>query len=125
MAGYYFVNDKLWKGVYIFSETHTNKNKYIEDYLSITKILKKKYGDPTETDVLWSNDLYKNDYSDWGFSVSMGYTTFYSQWKTENTSISIILSGNNYKLSHKLAYESTIYSAEFEESKNQENLDDF
>tara|TARA_Y100000591_G_scaffold332027_1_gene367895 strand:+ start:236 stop:907 length:672 start_codon:yes stop_codon:yes gene_type:complete len=125
MTGYYFVNDKLWKGVYIFSESHTNKNQYINDYNSITAILKKKYGEPTVTDVLWSNDLYKDDYSSWGFSVSLGYTTFYSQWKTDNTAISLILSGNNYKFDHKLSYESTIYSADFEEIQNQENLNDF
>ena len=59
MAGYYFVNDKLWKGVYIFGNSQQKSTLKLPFHNENSK---KKYGDPTETDVLWSNDLYKNDF---------------------------------------------------------------
>lgn len=58
---YNFLQDKLYSSIYIFNGTHTNKNDYIYDYENLKEILIKKYGKPKADEIVWKNDLYKND----------------------------------------------------------------
>ncbi|ODS30070.1 MAG: hypothetical protein SCARUB_04823 [Candidatus Scalindua rubra] len=104
LIGYYFVNGKLWKGAYIFSETHSNRNMFITDYSSIKNILIEKYGEPIEDNVNWLNDLYADDTSQYGFAVSLGHLNFYCSWEIGDTKIQMVLSGENYDISHRLEY---------------------
>jgi len=104
LIAYVFVDDQLWKGTYIFSEKHSNRNKYLEDYSKIKNILIDKYGEPSDENVHWSNDLYAEDQSQYGFAVSMGHLSFYSTWEIGETVISVTLTGDNYKIDHKVEY---------------------
>jgi|TARA_B100001971_G_scaffold183189_1_gene180991 hypothetical protein len=104
LIGYYFVNGKLWKGAYIFSETHSNTNMFITDYNSIKDILIEKYGEPIKDNVNWLNDLYADDTSEYGFAVSLGHLNFYCSWEIGDTKIQMVLSGENYDISHRLEY---------------------
>jgi len=104
LIGYYFVNNKLWKAAYIFSETHSNRNLFIEDYGIIKNILIEKYGEPINDNINWSNDLYSDDPSQFGFAVSLGYLSLNCGWQIGDTIIQMVLDGDNYKISHILSY---------------------
>ena len=125
LIGYYFINNKLWKGAYIFSETHSNRNGFIIDYESIKTILTEKYGEPKEENVLWLNDLYKDDYSQFGFAVSLGHLTYYCSWQVGETNINMILSGENYKINHRLDYENESLKILAREKQKKESKDEF
>lgn len=104
LVTYVFVNDKLYKGKYVFVEEHSNRNDYISDYESIKKILVKKYGEPKESNTIWKNVLYRDDYQDWGMALSIGHLVFYSEWETATTDISLTMHGDNYKISFEAEY---------------------
>jgi hypothetical protein len=94
---YIFAENKLVRAKYVFTPEHTNKNDFIVDYKSVKDGLAKKYGEPKSDDTNWRNDLYKDDYSNWGFAISLGHLMYFAEWETESTEISLILSGENYK----------------------------
>ena len=102
-------NDKVYTAFYSFTETHTNKNKYIDDYDSLVSTLTEKYGKPIKNTSVWSDDLYKDSPSDYGFAVSLGHLIYASNWETDTTSIIHGLTGDNYKISHNLYYQSKTY----------------
>jgi len=98
LIAYIFTDSKLVRAKYVFLPDHTNKNDYIVDYKNVKETLTDKYGVPKSDDSYWRNDLYKSDYSEWGFAVSLGHLTYSADWETESTEISLILSGENYKI---------------------------
>lgn len=124
-AIYIFAGNKLTRGKYLITENHSNKNDYISDYNSLNELLKKKYGEPTENQTYWKNDLYKDDYSDWGFAVSLGHLLYYSTYKNSNTEITIMLSGDNYEIENVIEYTSTSLGKVEEELRTKEDLDNF
>ena len=104
---YSFLEDKLYNSGYFFTGKHTNKNLYIDDYEELKETLTKKYGKP-KMDIpgLWKNDLYKDDKSHWGMAISVGHLAYGNSWETPNTKISLMLSGDNYKIQLVLSYTS-------------------
>ena len=54
----------------------------------------------------WKNDLYKDDYSKWGFAVSYGHYVKYASWETDKTEVDISLSGENFSVRHSIDYTS-------------------
>jgi len=76
LVAYFFVDNQLVRARYVLVESHTNKNDFITDYNDFKKILTKKYGKPKQDETLWKNDLYKDDYSDWGTAISMGHLVY-------------------------------------------------
>lgn len=120
LIAYIFVDDKLVRAKYIFTEKHSNKTDYINDYSSIQKILNKKYGKSAGDETYWKNDLYKDDYQDWGMALAVGHLTKYSNWKVSDTEVWLSINGDNYKISHSVEY-SSIKLAGLESAKSEEN----
>lgn len=104
----YQFNDKgqLCQAMYMLDKVYTNKNSYIEDYLLVKNDLISKYGNPTDDAVLWLNDLFKDDYQDWGLAVSVGHLRYQTKWYTDNTEIDNLLTGNDYKIDLAISYKS-------------------
>lgn len=124
-AIYIFVGDKLTRGKYLITETHSNKNDYISDYKKLNGLLNKKYNEPIENEIFWKNDLYKNDYPQWGFAISIGHLIYYSKYKTSNTEINIMLSGDNYEINNSIEYKSIELEKLEKETINNELLNNF
>ena len=98
--------------------------KNIKDYKNIKKLLIKKYGAPKEEGKYWSDDLYKDDKSDYGFAVSVGDLAYAARWQTEKTGIVTTLDGGNYEIDHIIVYSGKIEAAkEAEKSKEENTLD--
>ena len=119
--GYYFVEDKLYSTRYIFNDKHSNKNDYVSDFKKINEILIDKYGEPDDTDTIWKNDLYKNRPQDYGLAVSIGHLVYYSSWKNDETTITLLLSGNNYKIQHNVQYVSKSLKSLVEKASEKKN----
>ena len=105
-VAYFFVDNQLVRARYVLAESHTNKNDFITDYNDFKEILTKKYGKPKQDETFWRNDLYKDDYSDWGTAISLGHLIYLSSWETQDTEINNMLMGENYDISCIVEYSS-------------------
>jgi len=103
---YSFVENRLTEANYVFKHTHTNKNGYIDDYGRLKEILIKKYGEPVKDKIIWENDVFKDSKQDWGTAISVGYLWYGVYWETPITEISMILTGDNFKISLGILYRS-------------------
>lgn len=119
-----FIDDKLFRVRYIFSEDHSDDESYVTDFYQIKKILDDKYG-AKKADMTWLNDLYQDDVNKRGFAVSAGHLIIMTRRENEKTSIDHILSGDNFKVKHMLEYNSKDYAHLFENKKKQKNTKDF
>ncbi len=69
--------------------------------------------------------MYKEDYSQWGFAVSLGHLTYYSSWETERTSVFFVLNGENYDLETVIEYSSKELSAVEDKMRDDVALSNF
>jgi len=122
---YTFIEGKLVRGSYTFTKTHTNKNDYISDYNDLKETLIKKYGKPIKDTHIWKNDLFRNDYQQWGFAISLGHLVYKATWEKSNTNILLILCGDNYEITHTLFYYSKELENLEEKAKEKKTLDEF
>ncbi len=99
-----FAGNKLIKTKYIFLGKHKHESQYIGDYKKIKDWLTQMHGMPVGSNVTWRNDLYKEDYSNWGLAVSLGHLEYSSLWKNQEMEIFLTLSGGNNKLSLRAEY---------------------
>ena len=114
--GYYFLDDVLVRGGYVFKESHSNKNEYINDYNKLKEILTRKYSSPIRSESIWYKDLFKNRPQDYGTAVSMGHLGFQSDWETDRTLIRLTLKRDNFDLSIGLVYFSKIHKELFDKA---------
>lgn len=121
---YFFTNNVLTTGRYYFIEEHTNDNDFLSDFNNMSELLVKKYGEPSEAESYWKDDLYKDDYSSWGFAVSLGDYVRYSEWKSDKTEVYMELSGENYSISHFIDYTSIDLKDMKESAMTQDALND-
>ena len=108
---YYFTENKLTRCGYLFVETYLNKNHHIDNFKRIKKSVSKKYGSPEFDKKKWSQDLFKDDPSNYGQAVAIGHLEYVASWETEETELWLLLNGENFEVTHMLDY----YSKEFEE----------
>jgi hypothetical protein len=104
---FYFTQAQLTAVAVILNEAHTNRNAYLAEYQFLKQQLTKKYGDPTEDESRWLNDLYQDDPDEYGFAVSLGHLTLLSKWETKGTEIELSCSGKNFKISNRIQYASS------------------
>ncbi len=105
-----FYQNKLCAGYYLFTVKHSNQNLYINDYKKIADAITEKYGKPTRDDEDWSDELYKDDPSHYGFAVSLGHLTYFSSWHDHKGNLIYLnLSGDNYTVNLGVIYRDNIY----------------
>ena len=123
LVAYIFVQNKLVRSKYIITEKHTNANDFIYDYKKLKEALTQKYGTPDDDETFWKNDLYKDDYEDWGMALKIGHLVYISNWKTPDTEISLVLSGENYDIDLQIEYFSKKLEALEDQKAEQEKMD--
>lgn len=125
IIAYFFVDNQLVRTRYVLEESHTNKNDFIGDYNNFKEILSKKYGKPNQDEIFWKNELYKDDYSDWGTAISLGHLSYLSKWETQDTEIANMLWGENYKILCIVEYSSKNLKEIEEKAKEKKALGEF
>ena len=103
---YLFVYDKLVRAKYVIAEEHSNKSDYLSDFDTLHESLTKKYGKASSDDVYWKNDLYKDNYQEWGMAVAVGHLAKFSKWEVQGTTIIEYISGDNFDISLGIEYSS-------------------
>lgn len=121
-VSYAFVNNKLTMGYYSFKIEHTNKNDYIDDYKNIISLLTDKYGSPFKDVPIWKNSLYKEDFDNYGFAVSIGHLSYNSIWFKAKTNIAVSLHGDNNEIKLDVIYISKQYENLMDGNFNSEDL---
>jgi hypothetical protein len=106
MIGYIFAQGKLVRASYVSEVRHTNSNAFIDDFKTIGSILSEKYGKPESDDVVWLDDLYKDDPDNWGMAVSAGHLVYEAVWRTKTTKILEKLKGDNFEVTLIVQYTS-------------------
>jgi len=101
---YIFVNDKLSKAVMLIEQPHVDPELYYSDYENLKKYLSPIYRNQVFERCNWTNEIYKNDRSKWGFAVSIGFLTCQTQWKNARTAITLEISGGNHEISTRIEY---------------------
>jgi hypothetical protein len=131
---YNFHNDSFYLSTYLFKKEHkSNRNGFIDDYNNIKKLLTKKYGKesfPFGKEYWWKNDLYQDDYEDWGMALAIGHlqvTTAYSSKANNGNDMELRhgLTGSNYSISHVVMYYDIKLSEIANNAKEESSLDDF
>jgi hypothetical protein len=101
---YGFDNGELSNGMYMFEAEHNNGNAYIDDFTDLKDQLIDLYGQPIVYELLWTDDLFKNDPQNYGVAVSYGHLSYLATWETESTQLTLHLHGDNHDTSLTLIY---------------------
>jgi hypothetical protein len=107
LVGYYFAENKLVEGRYIFVNEHSNPTLFIDDYHEIDSSIQEKYGTPSEKDTIWRDELYKSKPAEWGMAVQVGHLAFQTMWNLKDCSIIHLLKGDNFAANHAVDYQCT------------------
>ena len=105
LAFYYFNNDRLYQGVYLLDEKYINENNFYEKYLEVKKILTSKYGEPQKVIKHRSKDLWDKA-NEIGMAIQTGEYQEYSFWETKNSTITLIIEGENFNSKLTIRYNS-------------------
>jgi len=106
--GYFFAENKLVQGRYVFLQEHSNRTLFIDDYNKVKNSLIEKYGKPGTDNIIWRNNLYKDDPGEWGMAIAVGHLIYASKWKTADMEINLQLFGDNHKITFILDYQSML-----------------
>jgi hypothetical protein len=121
LAGYVFINNKLVRGKYILTEKHANDNRYLDDYLSLKKLLTEKYGKPAEDEVLWQDNVYKNRPDSYGTAIGAERLSLFAVWKTAGEEITLFIRGKNFDIRVAVEYKSLRLQHEADKKKAEED----
>lgn len=124
LVAYYIIDDILYKARYVINEDYTNRNQYLDDYKSISAILSTKYGYQSIY-YDWSDDLYKDDLTEYGFAVSLGHLKLGTNFDDDLTSIFHLLKGNDYEISHIIEYTSKEHGSLEDDLTKKKLMNDF
>jgi hypothetical protein len=103
-AIYLFIGDQLVRGKYIVVDEYQNQTNYLTAYDELKDFVSKKYGTPDGDVTYWMNDLYKDDYSEWGMAVGCGHLSKFANWGTLESKISLSLTGENFDIQLAVEY---------------------
>lgn len=103
-AYYFFNNESLYKGGYAIINNYVDETKHIDDFMALKSLLTEKYGQPHTDDVVWLDDLWKENSADWGIALISGDLQYTARWSVETTDITLSLSGENYSINFLLIY---------------------
>ena len=121
---YNFIDNKCVSSRYMIQVEHANKTIFVDDYKKLKGLLIKVYGNPIEDEIIWKDDLYKDDESEYGMAISIGDLFYYSNWENDKTLIQLELGGDNYKVDHFIIYyDSKEYSGLSQEKKAEEDTE--
>lgn len=95
IEGYEFHHDSLVRGRYVLLQRPVNGlNEFIEYYRTLKEMLTAEYGNPTNDQTVWENDLYQPVPAYWGVAVLIGHLHYHAAWETPEGTITLELTGN-------------------------------
>lgn len=104
LAVYVFVRGQFVRGKYLLLEDYQNLTSHLSDFEELKALVIKKYGAPIKDQTFWTNDLYKDDYSEWGMAVACGHLSKFTDWETAESKINLGLYGENFNVTVSVEY---------------------
>lgn len=101
---YSFINGSLASGAYIATQQHTHRPQHISEYKTVEALLTAKYGAPSRSKTVWHDSTFKHQPDQWGTALALGHLTMGSQWTADDTEISMLLSGGDFKVTLTVLY---------------------
>jgi hypothetical protein len=97
LEGYEFRHESLVRGQYILLQRPVNGlNEFIEYYQKLKELLTTTYGNPTNDQTVWDNDLYQPVPDYWGVAVLIGHLHYHAAWGTADGTITLELTSNRH-----------------------------
>jgi len=103
---YYFTNNQLYQGVYVFAENFVNENNFYMKYKDLFTILQEKYGEPREIIKNRSREVW-NDENEIGLAIQYGEYVEFAVWQTTTSEIVLTIEGENYQSKISVRYRTT------------------
>ena len=97
LEGYEFRHESLVRGQYILLQRPLNGlNEFIGYYRTLKEQISATYGNPTNDQTVWDNDLYQPVPDYWGIAVLIGHLHYHAAWETADGTITFELTGNRH-----------------------------
>jgi len=122
LLAYKFVTDKLVSTKYVLKEKYVSENSHLLDHSTLKGLLTKKYGRPIDEKTYWTRELYKDDPGRYGFAVSIGDLSYFTNWENKETEIALACYGENYSCNVIIEYHSKKHKKLAENSASEKNL---
>ena len=119
MVGFDFVKDKLYLVFIGIQVKTTNKDLYIGKFDKFEELLIKKYGKPDQRARRGSTNSFTSDVD----AISMGEGVYFDTWKTLESEVSLLLTGDNFELNLGIRYQSIELGKEKEKLDKEKSLD--
>lgn len=95
---YILAHDKLVRAEYSVTVEHSSKTEYLSDFHSLVTSLTEKYGNPSNENTYWQDDLKKDDQAQNDASDVKGRLNKYTTWITATSSIVLYLTGDSSEI---------------------------
>jgi len=122
---YLFVQNKLIGSSYKLEDNYLNPEHFIVTYQKFKDALTQKYGPAQKDEIVWLNDVYRNQRRKRGLALSLGHVEYHTSWETPDTMISCRLKERNYYVECLVEYWSKELSVLQQKLKNEEKIDPF
>jgi hypothetical protein len=114
---YFFDNDNLWGGLYVFKVQHTDANDYFPEFDNIRKFIVERYGNPDIVADFWINEEALSRYPMMTDAIVIGQAIRVGKWIGEDSLIVLLLGKDKEIIRLCLGYSSYEYGAFKEMSK--------
>jgi hypothetical protein len=119
MVGFLFVNDKLYKALIMAQIATSNNSTYINAFNKFEELLTQKYGKPKQKIRNGSTNQFMDD----AMAISTGVGGYADTWMTPESTIMLMLKGDNYRLSLAIMYQSNELSKEADVIEKKKSID--
>lgn len=104
---YQFTEGRLTRANYVFKATHYIPATYIDDFDRVQEILVRNYGEPNAQGVRYHLPA-QDVFPELSYAIIRGELELYSEWHTDRTSITHVLSGEDFRALHGVIYASNL-----------------
>ncbi len=109
---YTFNQNKLFEGGYYISNIYTSAGQYISAYNALKSELNKKYGTPSEDEIINFEQDSLIEMAGASRALEYGYVAYRARWETSTTNIMLGMMSENYEVCIVLNYTDKNYTDE-------------
>ena len=104
---------ELFQAGYEASAEHSDRNKYVEEFNQLNRLLRKRYTESEAPMQIWNNRLFENNQDNRGRAVASGHLVYKWSYEAGNTRIRHELSNDKRRrIAHILTYEAIVDAAD-------------
>ena len=94
---YRFRDDELWQVRYLNRALYEDPGRYLDDYDHLKAHLIEHFGEPDETDAVWTNEDLRDRPEYHGQAVQVGFLTLVSGWQASQARVFMTLDNESFR----------------------------